>query len=98
MRPNPKTLPLDGTAAGGRDRTPQNSEFVVIRRLVEQGAGPMSADNERAFHMERAAQCREMAEEAIDPAVRRLHEQLAEFHEAEAKRELTELASNEDEA
>ena len=57
----------------------------------------MSAENERAFHLERAAQCRKMAEDAADPAVRRLHEQLAEFHEAEAKRELTELAANEDE-
>ena len=51
----------------------------------------MTADREREFHMERAAQCRQMAEEASDPAVRRLHEQLAEFHEAEAKRQLTEI-------
>ena len=57
----------------------------------------MSAENERAFHLERAAQCRKMAEDASDPAVQRLHVQLAEFHEAEAKRELTELAANEDE-
>ena len=57
----------------------------------------MSVDQERAFHLERAAHCRKMAEEASDPAVRRLHEQLAEFHEAEAKRHLTELAANEDE-
>ena len=57
----------------------------------------MSAENERAFHLERAAQCRKMAEDASDSAVRKLHEQLAEFHEAEAKRELTELAANEDE-
>ena len=56
----------------------------------------MSADNERAFHLERAAQCRQMAEDASDPSVRRLHEQLAEFHEAEAKRQLSELAANED--
>jgi hypothetical protein len=38
-----------------------------------------------------------MAGEASDPAMRRLHEQLAEFHEAEAKRQLVELAANEDE-
>ena len=57
----------------------------------------MSAENERAFHLERAAQCRKMAADAADPAVQRLHQQLAEFHEAEAKRELTELAANEDE-
>ena len=58
----------------------------------------MTAEKERAFHLERAAQCRQMAEESSDPAVRRLHEQLAEFHEAEARRQLLELAANEDEA
>ena len=57
----------------------------------------MSAESERAFHLERATQCRKMAEAASDPAVQRLHEQLAEFHEAEAKRELTELSADEDE-
>ena len=57
----------------------------------------MSAQHERAFHLERAAQCRQMAAEAADPAVQRLHEELAEFHEAEAKRQLTELTANEDE-
>ena len=55
----------------------------------------MTADREREFHMERAVQCRQMAEEASDPAVRRLHEQLAEFHEAEAKRQLTEITIEE---
>ena len=55
----------------------------------------MTADRDREFHMERAAQCRQMAEEASDPAVRRLHEQLAEFHEAEAKRQLTEITIEE---
>jgi len=49
----------------------------------------MSGDSERAFHLERAEQCRKMAAEASDLAIRHLHEQLAEFHEAEAKRELT---------
>jgi hypothetical protein len=53
----------------------------------------MSADDERAFHLERAVQCRKMAEDASDPAVRRLHEQLAEFHEAEAARELAGVAA-----
>lgn len=43
-------------------------------------------DDERAFHLGRAKQCREMAEKATDQAVRHLHEQLAEFHEAEARR------------
>ena len=57
----------------------------------------MSAEQERAFHLERAAQCRQMAEEASDPSVQRLHQQLAEFHEAEAKRHLTVLTDSEDE-
>jgi hypothetical protein len=50
----------------------------------------MSAESERAFHFERAEQCRKMAAEASDPAVRGLHEQLARFHEAEARRQLVE--------
>jgi hypothetical protein len=58
----------------------------------------MSIDDDRAFHLERAAQCRRMAEEASDPAVRGLHEQLAEFHEAEARRDIGELAGSEDAA
>lgn len=54
----------------------------------------MSPDEDRAFHLERAAQCRQMAADATDSAVRHLHEQLAEFHEAEAKRtETDEIAS-----
>ena len=57
----------------------------------------MTADNEREFHLERAAQCRQMAEESSDAAVRRLHEQLAEFHEAEARRHPNELAVSENE-
>lgn len=56
----------------------------------------MDAEKERAFHLERAAQCRQMADEASDDSVRRLHEQLAEFHEAEAKRLPIELEVNED--
>lgn len=56
----------------------------------------MSGDDDRAFHLERAEQCRKMAEEARDPAIRRLHEQLAEFHEAEANRRLEEAALNDD--
>ena len=55
----------------------------------------MTINDDRAFHLERAAQCRIMAEEASDPAVRGLHEQLAEFHEAEAKRELVSDAGDE---
>jgi hypothetical protein len=58
----------------------------------------MTADKEREFHLERAAQCRQMAEEASDPSVRSLHEQLAQFHEAEAKRQQSQLAANENEA
>ncbi|HEY0629094.1 MAG TPA: hypothetical protein VGD23_07175 [Sphingomicrobium sp.] len=57
----------------------------------------MSVDQERAFHLERAEQCRSMAAAASDPAIRSLHEQLAQFHEAEARRQLPELADNGDE-
>jgi hypothetical protein len=56
----------------------------------------MSPENHRAFHLERAAQCRKMAEEAADDAVRHLHEQLAQFHEEEARRGQTEMAENGD--
>ena len=56
----------------------------------------MGTEDDRAFHLERALQCRKMAEEADDPAVRILHEQLAEFHEAEARREDPIIAVNED--
>ena len=56
----------------------------------------MNGDSERAFHLERPDQCRRMAAEASDAAIRHLHEQLAQFHEAEAKRHLIELTINED--
>lgn len=56
----------------------------------------MSGDSERAFHLGRAEQCRKMAAEASDTAIRHLHEQLAQFHEAEARRHLTELAANDE--
>ena len=58
----------------------------------------MSGDSERAFHLGRAEQCRRMAAEASEPAIRHLHEQLAEFHEAEARRSLAEPAANQDES
>jgi hypothetical protein len=51
----------------------------------------MTIEDDRAFHLERAAQCRRMAAEADDPAVRSLHEQLAQFHENEAHREESQL-------
>ncbi|HET9335506.1 MAG TPA: hypothetical protein VFO12_03760 [Sphingomicrobium sp.] len=54
----------------------------------------MGADEDRAFHLERAAQCRRMAEAAGEPAIRTLHEQLAQFHEAEAQRSQSDLAAN----
>jgi hypothetical protein len=57
----------------------------------------MSGDSERAFHLGRAEQCRKMAAEASDTAIRHLHEQLAQFHEAEAKRHLSEVAADEGE-
>jgi hypothetical protein len=50
------------------------------------GTMAMDADEDRAFHLERAAQCRTMAAESSDPIICRLLEELAEFHEAEAKR------------
>ncbi|HVF36708.1 MAG TPA: hypothetical protein VNA29_02055 [Sphingomicrobium sp.] len=56
----------------------------------------MSLAEDQAFHLERAAQCRHMARESSDPAVRQLHERLAEFHEAEARREKPRMAANED--
>ncbi|MCL6740830.1 hypothetical protein LZ518_06745 [Sphingomonas sp. RB56-2] len=56
----------------------------------------MGIEDDRAFHLERARQCRRMAEEAGDPAVRSLHEQLAQFHDAEALREIGELVDDED--
>jgi hypothetical protein len=56
----------------------------------------MTISDDRAFHLERAAQCRRMADEASDPAVRSLHEQLAQFHEAEARREPSEFADTDD--
>ena len=55
----------------------------------------MTVESERAFHLERAQQCRKMAAEAADPAVRGLHEQLAQFHEAEAERHFPEFTANE---
>ena len=57
----------------------------------------MGGDSEREFHLQRAKQCRNMAAEAEDSAIRHLHEQLAEFHEAEAKRQASELAADGDE-
>ena len=54
----------------------------------------MSGDSERAFHLGRAEQCRKMAAEASDAAIRHLHEQLAQFHDAEARRHGDELAAN----
>ena len=47
----------------------------------------MTPENDRAFHLERAEQCRRMAAESTDPTVRQLHEELAAFHDAEAKRD-----------
>ncbi len=57
----------------------------------------MSGDSERAFHLGRAEQCRKMAAEATDSAIRHLHEQLADFHEAEAKRHLADIPANQGE-
>lgn len=59
----------------------------------EWGRG-MNPEDDRAFHLERAAQCRKMAEEASDSAIRHLHEQLAQFHEAEARRSLSDVTAD----
>ena len=56
----------------------------------------MSAQNDRAFHLERAAQCRKMAQESSEESVRHLHEQLAQFHEAEAKKGIAASVANEE--
>ena len=50
------------------------------------GDGTMNPDSDRTFHLDRAAQCRRMAAESLDATIRQLHEELAEFHEAEARR------------
>jgi len=55
----------------------------------------MNPENDRAFHMERAEQCRRMASDSTDDAVRQLHEELAAFHEAEAKRLEISMPANE---
>ena len=55
----------------------------------------MDIEEDRAFHLDRAEQCRRMADDSTDPAVRRLHEELAEFHEAEARRIVPEMPATE---
>ena len=37
------------------------------------------------YHLERARQCRDMAERTPDEAIRRLHEELAVLHSAQAE-------------
>ena len=59
------------------------------------GDWTMNPDNDRAFHLERAQQCRLMAAESTDSTVRELHEELAQFHEAEARRLAMPQPSNE---
>jgi hypothetical protein len=55
----------------------------------------MNPESDRAFHAERAEQCRRMASESTDVAVRQVHEELAAFHEAEARRLEVPLPANE---
>ena len=43
----------------------------------------MSFD-QMAYHRQREQQCRELAESATDPEVRRRHEELAELHASRA--------------
>ena len=56
------------------------------RGVAYRGDGTMNPESDRAFHLERAEQCRLMAAESSEPAVRQLHEELALFHENEARR------------
>lgn len=63
-------------------------------RRGERGVA-MIAEDDRLFHLERAEQCRRMADESTDPAVCRLHVELAEFHEAEARRVMPEIPASE---
>lgn len=58
----------------------------------------MEPQSDRAFHLERAKQCRSMASESSDPVVRRLHEELAEFHDLEAERGELEVPMNQEPA
>jgi len=55
----------------------------------------MNPESDRAFHLERAEQCRLMAADSTDSAVKQLHEELALFHEAEARRLETPMPANE---
>jgi hypothetical protein len=66
--------------------------------LAAEWGRAMTKEDDRLVHLERAAQCRRMADDAADPAVRSLHEQLAEFHEAEARRDLGQMAESDDHA
>ena len=56
----------------------------------------MDPKSDRTFHLERAEQCRSMAAESTDVAVKQLHEELALFHEAEARRGETAIPAGED--
>ncbi|HTG64532.1 MAG TPA: hypothetical protein VL917_07725 [Sphingomicrobium sp.] len=59
------------------------------------GDQAMNPESDRNFHLERAEQCRRMATESTDTAVRQLHEELAAFHEAEARRLEMPMPANE---
>ena len=41
-----------------------------------------------AYHRQRERHCREMAETAIDPDIRRRHEELADLHASRASEDL----------
>jgi hypothetical protein len=56
----------------------------------------MATRDNRQFHLDRAEQCRRMGEESADPSVRRLHVELAEFHEAEARKIRRQLPESEE--
>lgn len=94
-------LPSGGAVANAADPdSPKVSIHDIWREggIAAEWGWAMTKKDDRLFHLERAAQCRRMADDAADPAVRSLHEQLAQFHDAEARRETGELADNEDAA
>ena len=49
---------------------------------------PSMSYEQMAYHRQREQQCREMAESAADPDVRRRHEELADLHASRLSGEL----------
>lgn len=49
------------------------------------------SDQDQSYHRRRTLECREMAERAGDPDVRRRHEELAELHAARLRRPIADV-------